>query len=280
MSLRTDLALECRELVKDKVPKTVLFSEKLYGDTKVTRIEIKDKEGETSLNKPKGTYVTIELRSFNFDLNTSGEDIEVIANEIKGVLGEKNNVLIAGLGNRDITPDAIGPMVCDMSLATRHITKINPEFNFNSTAVISPGVMGQTGVETGEIVKSICREIGADAVIVIDALASKSVSRLGKTVQISDSGITPGSGVGNSRAELSKKTIGVPVIAIGVPTVIDAETILEDLGGVTAKNTQNLMVTPREIDSLIKGVSKILSLSIGRALQPQLSCDELYFLTV
>ena len=280
MALRTDSALECRELVKDKVPKTVLFSEKLYGDTKVTRIEIKDKEGEISLNKPKGIYVTIELKSFNFDLNTSGEDVEVIANEIKEILGEKNNVLIAGLGNRDITPDAIGPMVCDMSLATRHITKINPEFNFNSTAVISPGVMGQTGVETGEIVKSICKEIGADAVIVIDALASKSVNRLGKTVQISSSGITPGSGVGNSRAELSQKTIGVPVIAIGVPTVIDAETILEDLAGVTAKNTQNLMVTPREIDSLIKGVSKMLSLSIGRALQPQLSCDELYFLTV
>lgn len=280
MALRTDLALECRELVKDKVPKTVLFSEKLYGDTKVTRIEIKDKEGEISLNKPKGIYVTIELKSFNFDLNTSGDDVEVIANEIKEILGEKNNVLIAGLGNRDITPDAIGPMVCDMSLATRHITKINPEFNFNSTAVISPGVMGQTGVETGEIVKSICKEIGADAVIVIDALASKSVNRLGKTVQISSSGITPGSGVGNSRAELSQKTIGVPVIAIGVPTVIDAETILEDLAGVTAKNTQNLMVTPREIDSLIKGVSKMLSLSIGRALQPQLSCDELYFLTV
>ena len=193
-------------------------------------------------------------------------------------------MLVAGLGNHNITPDAIGPKTVELTLSTRHVADSMPEFDFRPVAAIAPGVMGQTGIETGDVIRSVCSEIGAACVIAVDALASMSTHRLARTVQICDTGISPGSGVGNKRAELSQKTLGVPVIAIGVPTVVDAQTIVYDAVGENAEVSKELlsglMVTPREIDSLISGVSKVLALSIGRALQPSLSVSDLYFLTM
>ncbi len=281
MAYRTDLALECRELIENSVPEGVVFSEEFFDNVKITRIEITDSEGEKSLGKARGKYITLELSDFRFDINQSKNDIELIAKEIRELIGEEGCVLIAGLGNRDITPDAIGPLVCDMSLATRHINIHNPEFNFRDAVVISPGVMGKTGVETGEIIKSVCDRINAKCVIAVDALASRSASRLGKTIQICNTGISPGSGVGNSRAELSQKTLGVPVIALGVPTVVDAQTIAEDLGATSVNDEMGkMMVTPREIDAVVTNISRIIALALGRAIQNDLTCDELYYLSV
>lgn len=281
MNYRTDLALERRELIGDTVPDGVDFSEEFSGQTKITRIEIKSKEGAEALSKPLGKYITIEFKLKNISLPENEEEIEVVAKEISALLPQKEGcILVAGLGNHNITPDAVGPKTVERTVSTRHISQ---EINMRSVAAIAPGVMGQTGIETAEIIKSVCDRINPSCVIVVDALASKSTDRLCKTIQICDSGISPGSGVHNKRAELSKESLGVPVIAIGVPTVVDALTIATDFSANEISDTRklsNLMVTPREIDSLILNISHLLSLSIGRALQPSLSVSDLYFLSL
>lgn len=284
MNCRTDLALERRELIADIVPEGVDFDEEISGKTKITRIKIQTEQGSKALSKPCGNYITLEIPPPSSNPNESENEIELIANELAALIPKKGCVLVAGLGNHNITPDAIGPKTVESTLSTRHVADSMPQFDFRSVAAIAPGVMGQTGIETGDIIRSVCSEIGAACVIAVDALASVSTKRLGCTVQICDTGISPGSGVGNKRAELSEKTLGVPVIAIGVPTVVDAGTIVYDAVGSDAqideKSLKGLMVTPREIDSLISGVSKVLALSIGRALQPSLSVSDLYFLTM
>ncbi|MBE6789046.1 MAG: GPR endopeptidase [Ruminococcaceae bacterium] len=285
MNFRTDLALERRELIYDNVPDGVKFEEKIEGKTKITRIKIETKEGEEALNKPRGNYITLEIPPLSANPTESETEIELIAAEISALISQKGCVLVAGLGNHNITPDAIGPKTVEYTLSTRHVAESMPQFNFRPVAAVAPGVMGQTGIETGEVIRGICDRIKADCVIAVDALASRSVSRLGCTVQISDTGISPGSGVGNARRELSQSTLGVPVIAIGVPTVVDALTVAQDAvksGGeafIDKSKLGSLMVTPREIDSVVTSVSKVLALSIGRALQKDLSVSDLYFLT-
>lgn len=285
MNFRTDLALERRELIYDSVPDGVKFEEKIEGKTKITRIKIETKEGEEALNKPRGNYITLEIPPLPANPTESENEIELIAAEISALISQKGCVLVAGLGNHNITPDAIGPKTVEYTLSTRHVAESMPQFNFRPVAAVAPGVMGQTGIETGEVIRGICDRIKADCVIAVDALASRSVSRLGCTVQISDTGISPGSGVGNARRELSQSTLGVPVIAIGVPTVVDALTVAQDAvksGGeafIDKSKLGSLMVTPREIDSVVTSVSKVLALSIGRALQKDLSVSDLYFLT-
>ncbi len=286
MNFRTDLALERRELIKDSVPDGVDFEEKIDGDIKITRIKIVSPEGERALSKPRGNYITVELPKISGLPNESEKEIEIISKEISALVGNDGCVLVVGLGNRDITPDNVGPKTIDFTLATRHIADKMPELNFRSVAAISPGVMGQTGIETSEIVKSVCDRIKPSAVIVVDALAAKSVHRLLSTVQISDTGITPGSGVNNARAELSQNTLGVKTIAVGVPTVVDAVTVACECMGEMGKayieeeKFKSLMVTPREIDSKVTAISRTLALSIGRALQPDLETLDLYFLSV
>lgn len=286
MNFRTDLALERRELIHDSVPDGVDFEEKIEDGIKITRIKIVSEEGERALLKPRGNYITVEIPKICGLPNDSEKEIELIAKEISALVGGEGCVLVVGLGNRDITPDAVGPKTVDFTLATRHIADKMPELNFRSVAALAAGVMGQTGIESSEIVKSVCDKIGPSAVIVVDALAAKSVERLCKTVQISDTGITPGSGVNNARAELSERTLGVKTIAVGVPTVVDAVTVAcESIGEmgeayIDKKKFSSLMVTPREIDSQITAISRALSLSIGRALQPDLSATDLYFLSV
>lgn len=286
MNFRTDLALERRELIRDSVPNGVDFDEKIQGEFKVTRIEITSAEGEKSLNKPRGNYVTVEFPRLTSVPDENDEIIELIANELKALLTENGTVLVVGLGNRNITPDAIGPKTVEYTLTTRHVADKMPELNFRSVAAVATGVMGQTGIESSEIVKSICDRINPSCVIVVDALASMSTERLCKTVQLCDTGISPGSGVGNKRSELSQNTLGVKTIAVGVPTVVDAETVAAELAREDfdkqnkSKKLASLMVTPQEIDSLVTAISRTLSLAIGRALQPSLSVSDLYFLTV
>ncbi len=283
MNYRTDLALERRELIRDSVPDGVIFEEEIIDEVKITRIEIKTDEGAQALSKPVGNYITLDLPSIKPNPTECEKEIELISKELKPLI-PKGSVLVAGLGNHNITPDAIGPKTVEFTLSTRHVAGSMPQFNFRPVAAVAPGVMGQTGIETGDVIKGICDKIHADCVIAIDALASKSTHRLGRSIQISDSGICPGSGVGNARRELSQKTLGVPVIALGVPTVVDALTVALDanggeLNGKGSDNLNSLMVTPREIDSLVLSVSRVIALAIGRALQPDLSVSDLYYLT-
>ncbi len=283
MDYRTDLALERRELIADSVPDGVLFNEEIIDQVKITRIEIKTDEGARALSKPIGNYITLDLPSLKPNPNECEKEIELISKELKPLI-PKGCVLVAGLGNHNITPDAIGPKTVEFTLSTRHVADSMPQFNFRPVAAVAPGVMGQTGIETGDVIKGICDKIHADCVIAIDALASKSTHRLGRSIQISDTGICPGSGVGNARRELSQQTLGVPVIALGVPTVVDALTVALDanggeLSGQKDSSLNSLMVTPREIDSLVLSVSRVIALAIGRALQPDLSVSDLYYLT-
>lgn len=286
MNYRTDLALERRELLRDQAPPGVSCEQQMAGETRITRIRVRDAQGARAIGKPCGRYVTLEIPRVSLNPQESEKEIELIAGELSAMLPQKGCVLIVGLGNREITPDAIGPQTVRFCLATRHIAGQLPHFSFRPTAALAPGVMGQTGIETGEIVSGVVRETGACAVIAVDALASRSTARLGRTVQMSDTGISPGSGVGNARAELSQKTLGVPVIAVGVPTVVDAATVALDAlkdGGeqyLDEESLRGFMVTPREIDTLVAGISRVLALAIGRALQPTLSASELYFLTL
>ncbi len=286
MSVRTDLALEEKELNPD-CENGVESQEEVNGDIKITRIKIKNSVGEKAIGKPIGTYVTVEMPP----LTDNGELNEVIVDSISGelqkFLPQSGLVLVAGLGNTSITPDAIGPKTANGILATRHIEgEIARSIGLDDmrpVAVIAPGVLGQTGIETGEIIAGIAELIKPTAVIVIDALASRCLSRLGCTVQMSDAGICPGSGVGNKRAEISKRTVGVPVIAVGVPTVVDAVTLAQDLTGHECNDTVNprgakMIVTPQEIDLLISRGAETLSRAVNYALQKDVDRETLLML--
>ncbi len=281
MEIRTDLALEMREMAKDDCDG--VESETLsVGSAKITRIRITNQKGVDAVGKPIGRYITIEVPPFSDESASDDTRRSAITVELNRVLPKSGPILIAGLGNSDITPDALGPKTVAGVLATRHIGdelahslglgKLRP------VSVVSPGVLGKTGIETAEILRGIVKEVAPAAVIVIDALASRRLSRLGCTVQISDTGIAPGSGVGNTRKEISQATLGIPVIAMGVPTVVDATTLAKDLlqgEGQTDRqwdrDSEKMMVTPKEIDTVIAHAADLVSLSINCALHPHLS---------
>ena len=205
--------------------------------------------------------------------------------ELAALLPERGTVLVTGLGNESITPDALGPRASRMVLATRHIqgefARSSGLDDLRATAVLAPGVLGQTGVESGEIVGGLCEVVHPAAVIAIDALASRSVARLGCTVQLCDTGIAPGSGVGNNRKELTEQLLGIPVIGLGVPTVVDARTLAAELTGredaaeQVAPRGAQMMVTPREIDLIISRASRLVAMAVNAALQPDYSPLEL-----
>ena len=283
MNIRTDLALERRELVTDEC-KGVECEEYTKGKAKITRIKVLNDDGVKAVGKPVGTYITIEGDLISNELPSDDNRRNAVADELKDLLPKEGTILVAGLGNCDITPDALGPKTASGILATRHIDKELAESlglgNLRSVSAISPGVLGKTGIETAEIINGIVNKVNPSAVIIIDALASRRLSRLGTTIQISDSGISPGSGVGNSRSEVSQKTVGVPVIAIGVPTVVDASTLAEDIMQIKGENTPpadsvGMMVTPREIDTVIDRAAGVLSMAINCALHPQISPEDL-----
>ena len=283
MNLRTDLALEQREISARQDEKGIICHEEQKGTAKITRIEITDQNGEKKLGRPKGNYITIELDNLSGYTDYT-QNAKIIAEEIKALLPKNGLILIAGLGNDQITPDALGPKCASMIFSTRHIGReLAQSIGFESlrpVARVIPGVLGQNGMETAEILAGIVEQISPAALITVDALASRRLSRLGCTVQICDTGISPGSGVGNSRSQISRETVGIPVIAIGVPTVVDATTLAYDLTGNDAeqkleKGGERMMVTPREIDLIIEHSAKLVAHSINHALQPKISITDL-----
>lgn len=278
MNARTDLAIEKDSFISGDRPKGIRRKIFETEKTKVTKISVLDKEAAEVIGKPVGEYITVELDEFSYDTELLDDRMKSISTQISSLLPKGDGtVLVAGIGNKDITPDALGPRCAEGIFSTRHITselaeEIGLDF-LNPVCSLATGVLGQTGIETGEIIKSVADAIKPKAVIVIDALAAAGLERLGRTVQITDTGITPGSGVGNKRAEISKNTLGVPVIAIGVPTVVDAVTLARAMtGNKTATENaeaQNMMVTPREIDVMIERAAKLISLCVNCALQPE-----------
>lgn len=278
MNARTDLAIEKDSFISGDRPKGIKRKIFETEKTKVTKISVLDKEAADVIGKPVGEYITVELDEFSYDTELLDDRMKSISKQISSLLPKGDGtVLVAGIGNKDITPDALGPRCAEGIFSTRHITselaeEIGLDF-LNPVCSLATGVLGQTGIETGEIIKSVADAIKPKAVIVIDALAAAGLERLGRTVQITDTGITPGSGVGNKRAEISKNTLGVPVIAIGVPTVVDAVTLARAMTGnktaTESSEAQNMMVTPREIDVMIERAAKLIALCVNCALQPE-----------
>lgn len=270
MSIRTDLAVESLSLEQK------LNGEKIkLGRVEIDRIKV---EKEENCGFSMGSYITISFDKFTPD-DIRGDLHSAIKTELLSLIKNRENVLVVGLGNRSITPDAIGPKVIDGIFATRHIKKsVANEVGLGgirTVSAIATGVLGQTGIEAAEQIFATVGKIKPTAVIVVDALAARDISRLGSTVQMTDSGIRPGSGVGNSRAEISENTLGVPTIAIGVPTVVDAATFAEDIikREYLDKLGCSLMVTPRDIDSMINYSAKAISHAINCALQPEIESE-------
>ena len=287
---RTDLALEARELWQESAGETTKLSGVEADDSTregfpVTTVRILDQAGQDALGKPPGTYITLTLDGLQRrEEDSFGRAVRALAAELSTLLPESVEnapVLVAGLGNRSITPDAIGPKVHEHTLVTRHLISHAPEHfgAFRSVASLATGVLGTTGVESGQLVSSLCADLRPACVIAVDALASRSVSRLCRTIQLADTGITPGSGVGNHRFALTRESLGIPVIAIGVPTVVDAATLAADL--LDSQNPpdlgteKNLLVTPKDIDSQVKDLSKVIGYGINLALQPGLTLEDL-----
>ncbi len=287
MDFRTDLALErCEFLGKTEIEGVEIeaFRDK---KAKVSRINVTDERGEDAIGKPIGMYVTVEVAPFAKHAQFIDDSLDALTREIKRLLPERGSVLVAGLGNMKITPDALGPRCASMIFSTRHITgELLHQTGLSGLRTVSSfstGVTGDTGAEALELLTGIVSTLKPDAVITVDALAARSVSRLGNTVQLCSTGIVPGSGVGNARQEISQKTLGVPVVAIGVPTVVDAATLVADYSGADRpdlpENAERMMVTPREVDMMVERAAKLTALAINCALQPDISPEDMLILT-
>ena len=267
MKVRTDLALEERESFDGSGVEIhgveVEESCDEERDVRLTRVKIVSERGAREMGKSRGTY----LRLASPDEDYHREVSEMIADLLRELTGTAESVLVAGLGNRDVTPDALGPQAVSNLMITRHLIREygREMMGMDGCCVVSgivPGVMAQTGMETSEILQGIIEETRPDLLIVIDALAARSTRRLGRTVQITDTGIQPGSGVGNHRGSLTKESLGIPVIAIGVPTVVEAAAIVYDAQGNCEKmppHLNGMFVTPKNIDEMIKQLSFTLS---------------------
>ena len=282
---RTDLAIEAHELWQESAGKTtrlagVKATEKKIQGYPVTQVDILDREGEAALGKPAGSYRTLDLTAFwqrgdgFFD-----RAVRAVGQQVKELTPDSGPVLVVGLGNRAMTPDAVGPLAADSVLITRHLIDAMPQHfsGFRPVAALRPGVLGTTGVESAEAVRGLVDRLHPSAVIAVDALASRRTERVCAALQLSDSGIVPGSGVGNHRAALNRDTLGVPVIAVGVPTVVDAATLaaaLLEAAGIgdidperLRSGQQGLMVTPRDIDLQVRELGKVIGYAINWALQ-------------
>lgn len=291
MNFRTDMAEERREYIKQKDPDGITYEEKEENGIKVTVLKVLNENGEKLISKPVGTYITVEGSSYIKNPDCSDSLIEVLADKIISLIPEEGTVLVAGIGNESITPDALGPRCVKKIFTTRHLGSEVPALlgfeKFRSTAGISPGVLGKTGIETAEIISSVVKEIKPCAVIAVDALAARRLERLGGSIQLTDSGIAPGSGIGNRRSALSKDTLGVPVIGIGVPTVVDGASmaldLLEEYGIESDKLEKNerfkkehsMVVTPKEIDVVVERAAELVALSINRALQREIPVEDM-----
>lgn len=281
-SIHTDLALEDKERFEsDNVEVSGVSVEEHYDEEReirVTEVKILTENGAKTMRKPIGTYITMEFGEYQQDVS---EEIAKYVGEILKLDKTDYTALVVGLGNREVTPDALGPCTVDCLNVTRHIIKEYGKYAISENAThmisaIAPGVMAQTGMETYEIIKGIVETIHPDVVFVVDALAARNTKRLNRTIQIADTGIHPGSGVGNHRNEISKDTLGVPVIAIGVPTVVDAATIVRDtmenlistldnddkyeiLQDLISPHLYGMFVTPKDIDESIEQISETIA---------------------
>ena len=323
-SIWTDLTLEAHELIREKAIREdssrglnmpgVEMENAGDNNIKITRVRVTSPTGEVAIGKPMGNYITLEVPGLRDNDQALYENTcKALTKELAEILklGEKATILVVGLGNWNVTPDALGPKVVSSMMITRHLFEYLPEQvekGVRSVCAIAPGVLGITGIETGEIIKGIVDRIKPDCIIAIDALASRKMERVNTTIQIADTGISPGSGVGNKRMELSKATLGIPVIAIGVPTVVDAATmandtidlVLDSMIAQAPKGTDfynmmksidrdekyqmiqevlkpyigNLIVTPKEIDEVIEKVSKVIANGLNIALHQGITMDD------
>jgi len=295
---RTDLAVEAHLLRQESAAEAALLTgvsseEREREGFAVTAVEVTDHRGAEALGKPIGKYVSIELDGvLRREENAFSRAAAAIAAELADLLSLSSSasVLVVGLGNRAITPDLLGPLAAEHILVTRHLVEGAPEHfgSFRPVSVLIPGVLSSTGVESAEISAALAGAVNPAALLVIDALASRSLERICRTLQISTAGITPGSGVGNHRAPLNRETLGIPVLSMGVPTVVDGATLALDilaqagvedvepeaLGGQGA----DLFVTPREIDTQVATLAKTIGYGINLALHPQLSLSDLELL--
>jgi spore protease len=320
--IQTDLALETRELVQKGLGREIegveVEERKEFDDKiKITKVKVNSIKGEAILQKPMGNYITIEadgLRDEDFEVQEQVS--KILANELESLINvsRKSTVLVVGLGNWDVTPDSLGPKVISEVLITRHLFEFVPkkikDRRIRSVCAISPGVMGITGIETSEIIGGIVQRIHPDLIIAIDALASRRLERISTAIQIADTGIVPGSGIGNERKGITKETVGVPVVAIGVPMVVDAaiiandaiDLLLERLKNETDRSSPlymllesipdedrfnlikevifpyygNLFVTPKDIDRIVENISTVIADGINKAIHPEVKENEEY----
>jgi len=286
---RTDLALEARSLHGgEDIPGVSCTQARVQGYP-LTTVRVEDERGAKALGKSVGVYHTLDLTGLERrEERAFPRAAQALAGLLTPLIPDKGSVLAVGLGNRAVTPDALGPLAADKVLVTRHLITMVPEHfaGLRSVAVLAAGVLGTTGVESGELVKAVAEKLAPAAVIAIDALAARSLERLCVTVQISDTGISPGSGVGNHRFSISRETLNVPVIAVGVPTVVDGATLCADLLEEAGKAQlepealrgapgASLLVTTRDIDQRVRDMAKIIGYAVSLALQPALSLEEL-----
>ena len=290
---RTDLAVEAAQLWREGGGagelQGVTQQESLREGYPVTTVRVLDQEGAKAIGKPVGAYVTITLDGLaRREQDAFGRAARAVAAELRALLKlpEGAPALVVGLGNRAITPDNIGPAAADHTMVTRHLVEKVPEHfgSFRPVAALAAGVLGTTGVESGELVRAVTEKIRPACVIAVDALASRSLSRVCNTIQLADTGITPGSGVDNARAALDQASLGVPVIAVGVPTVVDGATLAADLlaeAGQADLDPQALrgagegvLVTPRDIDAKVTDLAKVVGFGINLALQTGLTVED------
>lgn len=308
-NFRTDLASERRDIYQkannlEQIDGIEATKEDIDENIKVERVKIINENGEKAIGKPMGDYITIDIQKLKIaqeeELEKAGE---ILAKELKTIIAKhvdsQAEILVVGLGNSYVTPDSLGPKVTNEIEVTRHIINYLPQYVEEGTRMVSaiaPGVLGTTGIETAEILKGIVDNIHPKLVIVIDALASRSIERISSTVQLSDTGIVPGAGVGNTRNEISQKTLGIPVVAIGIPTVVETAVLVNDCLDLFITKLQeeaksndylnqlkqednyeeikealvpkdyNLIVTPKEIDDLIENMTQVVATGINRAM--------------
>ena len=308
-NFRTDLALERRDIFKknnnlEEIDGIETENKEIDENLKVSIVRITNENGEQAIGKPVGNYITIDIKKLKLaEEEEIQKSAETLSQELKQVIDKhiqfKDDILVVGLGNLYVTPDSLGPKVINEIDVTRHIIKYLPQYideNSRPVSAISPGVLGTTGIETLEILEGIVQNIKPKLLIVIDALASRSIERISSTIQISDTGIVPGAGVGNTRKEISKKTLGIPVVAIGIPTVVESAVLVNDCLDLFIDKLQqeaksndylnklkdqdnyeeikealnptdyNMIVTPKEIDELIENMSSIVARGINMSL--------------
>ena len=318
INVRTDLAIEAKQAYTEENKREldgVKVEEEQDGEVKVTTVTIESDEAGKELGKPKGHYITIDFPEFTtYDGETMDDVSQVVGKTLKKLvdISDDKLVLVVGLGNWNVTPDALGPKVAEKIMITRHLKELMPDAideSVRPVCAIAPGVLGITGIETGEIVKSLVQKIKPDLVVCVDALGSRKLERVNRTIQIGDTGISPGAGVGNHRMQINEESLGVKVLAIGVPTVVDAATIANDtidlfldeliskaesgkdfynMLKTVDKNEKNalireilnpfvgdLMVTPKDVDSVIDSLSKIIANGINIAIQPNMDIEEI-----